>query len=138
MIAMMISLQRRLDTGSDEGRERQFYTHTLQCLTTTSGQHVEMEEWMVASLEVEFGHKIGSGGLYVFFRSYAIAHSLIWHYISGQVFKGTWNKTKVALKVLTVDDGVAPSSTVRFRNCNLDRFLRYLLGLCSRFVTRSR
>jgi hypothetical protein len=42
-----------------------------------------------------------------------MAHALIGHYISGQVFKGTWNKTKVALKVLTVEDGVTPSSMVR-------------------------
>ena len=66
----MISLQRRLDTNSDEDRERQFYTHTLECLMTTSGQHVEIEEWTIASLEVDFGHKIGSGGLYVCYQSY--------------------------------------------------------------------
>jgi hypothetical protein len=42
----------------------------------------------------------------------AMAHPLIGHYISGQVFKGSWNKTKVALKVLTAEDGVTPSSTV--------------------------
>jgi hypothetical protein len=64
------SFQCRLETRLDEHRERQFYTHTLQRLTTTSGQHVEFEECMVASLEVVFGHKIGSGGLYVCFRSY--------------------------------------------------------------------
>lgn len=31
---------------------------------------------------------------------------------SGQVFKGTWNKTDVALKVLKNQAGVHPSSTV--------------------------
>lgn len=31
---------------------------------------------------------------------------------SGKVFKGTWNKTDVALKVLVMNDGVTPSSTV--------------------------
>jgi hypothetical protein len=70
MMAMMVSLQRHLEKESDEDRERQFYTHTLRRLATASGQHVEIEEWMVASLEVEFGHKIGSGGLYVCFWSY--------------------------------------------------------------------
>ena len=62
---MMVSLERRLQTGSDENRERQFFTHTLQYLTTSSGRQVEMEEWIITSYEVEFGHEIGSGGLYV-------------------------------------------------------------------------
>jgi hypothetical protein len=69
MMAMMVSLQRRLQTSSDEDRERQFFTHALQRLTTASGRHVEIEEWMITSYEVEFGHEVGSGGLYVSFRS---------------------------------------------------------------------
>ena len=68
MMAMMVSLQHRLQTGSDENREQQFFRHTLRRLTTISGRHVEMEEWMVTPYDVEFGHKIGSGGLYVCFR----------------------------------------------------------------------
>lgn len=51
MIAMMVSLQCRLEMGSDEDWEWQFYTHTLQCLATASGQHMEIEEWMVTSLD---------------------------------------------------------------------------------------
>lgn len=62
-MAMMVSLQKRLQTGSDEDRERQFFTHTLRCLTTCSGRQVELEDWSVTSYEVEFGHEIGSGGL---------------------------------------------------------------------------
>jgi hypothetical protein len=62
-MAMMAALQRRLLTGTDEDAERQFYAHTLQYLTTSSGRHVELEDWMVTSYEVEFGHEIGSGGL---------------------------------------------------------------------------
>ena len=65
-MAMMVSLQRRLQTGSDDNRERQFFAYTLRYLTTFSGRQVEMEDWMVTSYEVEFGHEIGSGGLYVF------------------------------------------------------------------------
>ena len=34
--------------------------------------------------------------------------------ISGMVFKGTWNKLPVALKVLTNDGGISPTSVVRF------------------------
>jgi hypothetical protein len=64
MMAMMVSLQRRLQAGSIDDREQQFFSHTLQYLTTASGRQVEMENWMVTSYEVEFGQEIGSGGLY--------------------------------------------------------------------------
>jgi hypothetical protein len=72
MIAMIVSLQCCLETTSDEHQleEWQFYAHTIQHLTTASGQHIELEAWIIVSLEVEFGHKIGSGGLYVCFQSY--------------------------------------------------------------------
>ena len=63
MMAMMASLQRRLRTGTDEDIEQQFFAHTLQYLTMSSGRHVELEDWTVTSYEVEFGHEIGSGGL---------------------------------------------------------------------------
>ena len=32
---------------------------------------------------------------------------------SGQVYKGTWNGTEVAVKVLTTETGIRPSSAVR-------------------------
>ena len=63
VMAMMVSLQRRLQTGADEDRERQFFTHTLQYLTTSSGRQVELDDWTITSYEVEFGQEIGSGGL---------------------------------------------------------------------------
>jgi hypothetical protein len=65
IMAMMVSLQRRLDHRSDDNRERQFFSHTLEYLTTASGRQVEMENWMITPYEVEFGPLIGSGGLYV-------------------------------------------------------------------------
>ena len=34
-------------------------------------------------------------------------------FASGKVFKGTWNRTEVAIKVLVMQDGVAPSYLVR-------------------------
>ena len=110
-MGMMVSLQRRLQTGSDDNRERQFFAYTLRYLTTFSGRQVEMEDWMVTSYEVEFGHEIGSGGLYVYsFWYISCIHSLC--IFSGRVFKGSWNRTKVALKVLVMEDGVMPSSMV--------------------------
>jgi hypothetical protein len=43
----------------------------------------------------------------------AMMYPLIEHGTSGRVYKGSWNKTNVALKVLMVEEGVAPSSPVR-------------------------
>jgi len=65
MMAMMVSLHRRLETGSDADREQQFFKHALRSLVTSSGRQVEMEDWMITSYDVEFSHEIGSGGLYV-------------------------------------------------------------------------
>jgi len=64
-MAMMVSLEKRLQTVPDEDREHQFFAHTLRYLTTSSGRQVEREDWMITSYEVEFGREIGSGGLYV-------------------------------------------------------------------------
>lgn len=92
VMEMMVSLKRRLDHHSDGAQEQHFFSHTLQYLTTVSGHQVEIKHWMITSYEVEFGLPIGSGGF-------------------GEVFKGTWNKTQVALKVLKTKAGVTPSST---------------------------
>lgn len=64
-MAMIVSLQRRLETRSDGDRELRFFTHVLRYLTTSTGQMVELQSWMITSYEVEFGRMIGSGGLYV-------------------------------------------------------------------------
>jgi hypothetical protein len=114
---MMVSLKKRLRMGSDADRERQFFTHVLQYLLqylTTCGKcQVELETWMITSYEVEFGPEIGSGGLYVF--CILVPTSIIPHcvFISGKVFKGKWNNAMVALKVLVIENGIAPSPTVR-------------------------
>jgi hypothetical protein len=63
IMVMMVSLQRRLDRLSDGDRERQFFSHALEYLTTSSGRQVEMENWMVTPYDMEFGPQIGSGGL---------------------------------------------------------------------------
>ena len=62
-MAMIVSLQRRLDLRSDGDRELHFFSHVLRYLTTTSGIRVELQNWMITSYEVEFGLKIASGGL---------------------------------------------------------------------------
>jgi hypothetical protein len=78
-MAMMVSLEKRLQTGSDDDWEHQFFAHTLRYLTTISGRQVEMEDWMITPYEVEFGCEIGSGGLYVFgfFPHLPIVYQLI-------------------------------------------------------------
>jgi hypothetical protein len=49
--------------GNERDPEHKFYAHTLQYLTTTSGQKVEMEGWMISRFDVEYGPQIGMGGL---------------------------------------------------------------------------
>ena len=70
VVAMIVSLQRRLDLRLDGDRELQFFSHVLRYLTTTSGIRVELQSWMITSYEVEFGPKIGSGRLCVSHPSY--------------------------------------------------------------------
>jgi hypothetical protein len=86
---MIVALQRRLDSRSDGGRERQFFSHVLLYLTTTSGLRIELQNWMVTSYEVEFGLKIGSGGLYVFSVVVALDGVLFANYDATAV-RCTW------------------------------------------------
>ncbi|KAF7982535.1 hypothetical protein HWV62_28162 [Athelia sp. TMB] len=94
IMAIMVSLQRRLSDRTSSRRELQFFKHSLHYLFTISGSQVTLEDWMITSYEVEFGPEIGVGGFLN----------------SGQVFKGIWNKTEVALKVLKNQAGITPSS----------------------------
>lgn len=64
---IMVSLQKRLDDRSNDDREYQFFLHVLQYLIAFLGFEVEVESWMITSHEVELGHRIGVGGLYVLF-----------------------------------------------------------------------
>lgn len=60
----MVSLQKSLDKQTD-ARHRQFLSHSLNYLSSTSGQQVQLDYWTITSFEVEFGIPIGSGGLWV-------------------------------------------------------------------------
>ncbi|KAJ7843249.1 kinase-like domain-containing protein [Mycena olivaceomarginata] len=62
MIAMMACIQRRLDGEHLNDPERKFYSHTLQYLTSMSGRQFKLEDWMIASFEVDYGPEIGAGG----------------------------------------------------------------------------
>lgn len=63
MMAMMVSLQKRLSNRRDPDRERQFFSHSLHYLTAVSGCDVQVEDWMITAYEVDFGREIGAGGL---------------------------------------------------------------------------
>ncbi|KAF7346776.1 Kinase-like protein [Mycena sanguinolenta] len=89
-IAMMVSIQKQLNNQSVDRVEQRFYTHTLEYLTSRSGENVTVEDWMISSFEVDYGSEIGSGGF-------------------GTVYRGTWNRTEVAIKVLQNQAGVKPS-----------------------------
>jgi hypothetical protein len=65
IMAIPVTLQRRLDQQLDGDDERQFFTRAIRSLATISGRQIEPASWMVTSYEVEFGFKIGSGGLCV-------------------------------------------------------------------------
>jgi len=63
VIGMIVSLQRRLDNQLLNNQESQFFQRSLQYLCTISGTQVILEDWMVSAFDVEFGPKIGEGGL---------------------------------------------------------------------------
>ncbi|KAJ7857521.1 kinase-like domain-containing protein [Mycena leptocephala] len=106
-IAMMVSIQKQLNNSQNVDRaEQKFYTHTLEYLTSRSGKPVKVEDWMIASFEVEYGEEIGAGGF-------------------GTVYQGTWNRTEVAIKVLQNDAGVKPSAVSLRNEINIWSTLRH-------------
>ncbi|KAJ7446300.1 kinase-like domain-containing protein [Mycena latifolia] len=106
MIAMMACIQRRLDSQQINPSEQKFYSHTLQYLTTMSGQQVKLEDWMIASFDVEYGTEIGFGGF-------------------GKVYRGTWNQTNVAIKVLHTGAGITPSLVLLRKEIDIWLTLRH-------------
>ncbi|KAJ7496449.1 kinase-like domain-containing protein [Mycena latifolia] len=107
MIAMMACIQRRLDGQQQiNPPEKKFYSHTLQYLTSMSGQQVKLEDWMIVSFDVDFGTEIGVGGF-------------------GKVYRGTWNRTDVAIKVLHSVAGATSSLVLLRQEINIWLTLRH-------------
>ncbi|KAJ7615435.1 hypothetical protein FB45DRAFT_1108090 [Roridomyces roridus] len=96
MMAMMVSIERKLASQNVKRMpsvQQTFYGHALQYLTVLSGQQVKVEDWMITPFDVDFGKEVGSGGF-------------------GKVYRGTWNHTEVAIKVVRNGAGVTPRAEV--------------------------
>ncbi|KAF9477025.1 kinase-like protein [Pholiota conissans] len=85
----MAALQKRLKNRQGDDAELRFFSRSFDYIKQTSGARFEYEDWMVTSLEVEFGRVISRGGF-------------------GIVHQGKWNGCEVALKVLKNSEGVTP------------------------------
>ena len=135
----MVCLRRRLENRSDDDREWQFFRYVLQMLISRNEFEVEIEDWMITSYDVEFGPRIGFGGLCVPNSDrYLLMFSIYAHRMlcSGEVYKGVWNKMQVAIKVVRTDSGLIPSPTV----CRVNFILHKIMptSYTREFVGRSR
>ncbi|KAJ7262839.1 kinase-like domain-containing protein [Mycena rebaudengoi] len=105
LAAMMVSLQRQID-GAQYGPESRFYSRTLLHLSALNGGQIEIKDWMVTTYDVDFGGKIGCGGF-------------------GDVYRGIWHKTNVALKVVRTGGGIIPTSKAILREIEIWSTLRH-------------
>ncbi|KAJ7122358.1 kinase-like domain-containing protein [Mycena epipterygia] len=107
IIAMMVSIQRKLDAQEQSNSTEQiFLSHALQYLSSTSGKEVKVEDWMISSFEVDYTAEIGAGGF-------------------GKVYKGTWNHTEVAIKVVQTAAGVTPDLSILRKEIDIWSKLRH-------------
>jgi hypothetical protein len=91
MIAMMVSLQRKIDQRTAGAKEQQFFSQSLIYLSSTSKSHFQPEDWMITSFEVEFQEEIGSGGLFVLIHLTCIFILLLSQIISQREGLQVWN-----------------------------------------------
>ena len=83
--ALLVCLQATAGKADLDGnRERQFFRHVIQLLNAHNEFEVEVEDWMITSYEVEFGPKIGFGGLCVLhFGGYRSIFSVLTIYFTA-------------------------------------------------------
>ncbi|KAJ6573139.1 kinase-like domain-containing protein [Mycena vulgaris] len=107
MTTMMIYLIRHTKMAPpDGGPEHIFCAQTLALLSSESGQTPDYKDWMVTVYEVDRGEKIGSGGF-------------------SDVYRATWHKSDVALKVIRTGGGIIPTSEAVLREIELWLTLRH-------------
>jgi hypothetical protein len=112
MAAMMVFLMRQTKTSSSQDNpEYEFCSQSLRRLSIMSGQRLDIEDWMVTVYDVDREEKIGSGGLYVPVPANINTFWLTLPH-SGDVYRGIWHKTQVALKMIRTSGGVTPTSQV--------------------------
>ncbi|KAK7008148.1 kinase-like protein [Favolaschia claudopus] len=104
--ALIVSLERRIGRHEGSNPERKFLSHTLQYLASTSSEQVKVEDWMISPFDVDHGQEIGSGGF-------------------GTVYKGTWNRTQVAIKLIRNQSGVAASADLLRKEIDIWMTLRH-------------
>jgi len=63
IVAILTSLQRKVNQLAVGDKERKFLQSSLTYLSASSGKHPRLESWTITSYEVEFGQQIGLGGL---------------------------------------------------------------------------
>ncbi|KAJ7108319.1 kinase-like domain-containing protein [Mycena epipterygia] len=107
ILAMMVSMERKLaGHRMQDSPEHAFYGHALQYLIATSGQQVRVEDWMITPFEIEYISEVGVGGF-------------------GKVYRGTWNKTEVAIKVVRNVAGISPRAEILRREIKIWSTLRH-------------
>lgn len=111
--AMMATLQRRVAERKGDQEEIRFLKHSLRYLSSVSGQEVEVHPWTITTYDVEFGPLIGVGGLcaLVFLHIHSRSLNILSSY-SGKVYRGKWNHTDVALKVMKNAGEITPRAAV--------------------------
>ncbi len=109
---VMVTLQRLLEKRQGDQKELKFFEVSVQNLQGVSGKHVDIQPWTITALEVEFEERIGGGGLYVIYPLHKFSFALRC-FQSGEVYRGRWNKTEVALKVMLNAENTPPNSEVR-------------------------
>jgi hypothetical protein len=110
MLAIMVSIERRIEENQNRNSpEQNFYAHTLHYLASTSGGHVKLEDWVISPFDVDYGPEIGAGGLLV---TRIFPGAISDRFRSGTVYKGTWKRTEVAIKLIHHGSGITANVDV--------------------------